>query len=194
MTNCPGQFSPLRKQRNVKKNGVSFVPIVTVRSFRLSSSLIISRLQSHPPLLPVSNVLEQAGQHVVHSIPTRRLHRLEEGALAKRGRVFRTLVRCLSLDCRLQGRPKKIRNLPSCNLRGKEKGRDAPCPGHPPLHEKEGGYLLSHEGSTIGAGGLNFSVRNGKRWDPAAIATTMRGTRDAEAEGREEGAAPTGGG
>ena len=26
-------------------------------------------------------------------------------------------------------------------------------------------------GSTIGAGGLNFSVRNGKRWNPAAIAT-----------------------
>jgi len=25
--------------------------------------------------------------------------------------------------------------------------------------------------STIGAGGLNFSVRNGKRWNPAAIAT-----------------------
>ena len=25
--------------------------------------------------------------------------------------------------------------------------------------------------STIGAGGLNFSVRDGKRWDPAAIAT-----------------------
>ena len=25
--------------------------------------------------------------------------------------------------------------------------------------------------STIGAGGLNFSVRNGKRWIPAAIAT-----------------------
>ena len=24
--------------------------------------------------------------------------------------------------------------------------------------------------STIGAGGLNFSVRNGKRWNPAAIA------------------------
>ena len=24
--------------------------------------------------------------------------------------------------------------------------------------------------STIGAGGLNFSVRDGKRWDPAAIA------------------------
>ena len=25
--------------------------------------------------------------------------------------------------------------------------------------------------STIGASGLNFSVRDGKRWDPAAIAT-----------------------
>ena len=25
--------------------------------------------------------------------------------------------------------------------------------------------------STIGADGLNFSVRNGKRWDPAAITT-----------------------
>ena len=25
--------------------------------------------------------------------------------------------------------------------------------------------------STIGAGGLNFSVRDGKRWDPAAITT-----------------------
>ena len=25
--------------------------------------------------------------------------------------------------------------------------------------------------STIGANGLNFSVRNGKRWDPAAITT-----------------------
>ena len=27
--------------------------------------------------------------------------------------------------------------------------------------------------STIGAGGLNFSVRNGKRWDPAAITTWL---------------------
>ena len=36
---------------------------------------------------------------------------------------------------------------------------------------KRGGYLLSHFRSTIGASGLNFSVRDGKRWDPAAIAT-----------------------
>ncbi len=36
--------------------------------------------------------------------------------------------------------------------------------------------------STIGAGGLNFSVRNGKRWDPAAITTwkSMQGERNAK--------------
>ena len=27
--------------------------------------------------------------------------------------------------------------------------------------------------STIGAGGLNFSVRNGKRWNPATVATLI---------------------
>ena len=37
---------------------------------------------------------------------------------------------------------------------------------------KDGGDLLSHLiGSTIGAGGLNFSVRHGKRWSPTAVAT-----------------------
>jgi hypothetical protein len=36
--------------------------------------------------------------------------------------------------------------------------------------QKNGDDLLSHNNcSTIGAGGLNFSVRNGKRWNPAAI-------------------------
>ena len=29
-----------------------------------------------------------------------------------------------------------------------------------------GDDLLSHNCSTIGANGLNFSVRNGKRWTP----------------------------
>ena len=34
---------------------------------------------------------------------------------------------------------------------------------------KYGSYLLSqHNASTIGHGGLNFSVRNGKRWTPPA--------------------------
>ena len=32
-------------------------------------------------------------------------------------------------------------------------------------------YLLSHFRSTIGVVRLNFSVRNGKRWDPHAIIT-----------------------
>ena len=39
------------------------------------------------------------------------------------------------------------------------------------LSPENGGYLLSHKRSTIGAVGLNFSVRNGKRWNPDAIAT-----------------------
>ena len=36
-----------------------------------------------------------------------------------------------------------------------------------------GGYLLSHFRSTIGVAGFNFSVRNGKRWSPRAIATLV---------------------
>ena len=37
---------------------------------------------------------------------------------------------------------------------------------------KKGGDLLSRlVDSTIGATGLNFSVRNGKRWNPSAITT-----------------------
>ena len=36
-----------------------------------------------------------------------------------------------------------------------------------------GDYLLSHFRSTIGVVRLNFSVRNGKRWDPHAITTLM---------------------
>ena len=39
------------------------------------------------------------------------------------------------------------------------------------LSYKKGGDLLSRLRSTIGAGGLNFSVRNGKRWNTSAIAT-----------------------
>ena len=36
-----------------------------------------------------------------------------------------------------------------------------------------GGYLLSHFRSTIGVVRFNFSVRNGKRWIPNAIATLV---------------------
>ena len=41
----------------------------------------------------------------------------------------------------------------------------------PEALSKDGGYLLSHLRSTIGVNGLNFSVRNGKRWNPVAITT-----------------------
>ena len=42
-----------------------------------------------------------------------------------------------------------------------------------PAGWKRGGYLLSHFRSTIGVAGFNFSVRNGKRWSPRAIATLI---------------------
>ena len=38
---------------------------------------------------------------------------------------------------------------------------------------KGGGDLLSHFRSTIGAVRFNFSVRNGKRWSPHAIAALV---------------------
>ena len=34
-------------------------------------------------------------------------------------------------------------------------------------------YSPTWYSSTIGANGLNFSVRNGKRWNPVAIATLI---------------------
>ena len=56
-----------------------------------------------------------------------------------------------------------------------------------------GDYLLSHFRSTIGVVRLNFSVRNGKRWNPHAITTFVssviahaRATRKAESEHRRE--------
>ena len=42
-----------------------------------------------------------------------------------------------------------------------------------PAGVKRGGYLLFRFRSTIGVAGFNFSVRNGKRWSPRAIATLM---------------------
>ena len=41
------------------------------------------------------------------------------------------------------------------------------------IRKKKGGDLLSHKCSTIGAVGLNFSVRNGKRWNTYAITTII---------------------
>ena len=44
---------------------------------------------------------------------------------------------------------------------------------HQALLGEGGGYLLSHFRSTIGVAGFNFSVRNGKRWSPRAMATLV---------------------
>ena len=56
--------------------------------------------------------------------------------------------------------------------RKKEKGNKKREPGDFSSSSPLGGdYLLSHFRSTIGVVRLNFSVRNGKRWDPHAIIT-----------------------
>lgn len=55
-----------------------------------------------------------------------------------------------------------------------------PMLGEHGLVEEVGSDLLSHLwGSIIGAEGLNYSVRNGKRWDPLAIATNKSCRRKA---------------
>ena len=54
---------------------------------------------------------------------------------------------------------------------GKKK-RPGSIGGLIPASER-GGCLLSHFRSTIGAAGFNFSVRNGKRWNPRAIAALV---------------------
>ena len=50
------------------------------------------------------------------------------------------------------------------------------CPGALALGQfgRRGGDLLSHFRSTIGVVRFNFSVRNGKRWSPHAIATLVQ--------------------
>ena len=52
----------------------------------------------------------------------------------------------------------------------KKKGPPAACAVGGP---EGGGYLLSRFRSTIGAAGFNFSVRDGKRWDPRAMAALV---------------------
>ena len=56
------------------------------------------------------------------------------------------------------------------------RARKKPSPGlwtlgDGPVKKEAATYSPALHCSTIGAGGLNFSVRDGKRWDPAAITT-----------------------
>ncbi len=62
-----------------------------------------------------------------------------------------------------------------CSEGGQKKSRTTGCFCHPA--HRGGGYLLSHFRSTIGVVRFNFSVRNGKRWNPHAIATLVRFVR-----------------
>ncbi len=60
-----------------------------------------------------------------------------------------------------------IRGVAPTNTREKTA---APGTLSDPGASEGGGYLLSRFRSTIGATGFNFSVRNGKRWGPRAVA------------------------
>ena len=57
-----------------------------------------------------------------------------------------------------------------CDGHTKKKAPGSELPGAPVI-KKAVTYSPALHCSTIGAGRLNFSVRDGKRWDPAAIAT-----------------------
>ena len=53
-------------------------------------------------------------------------------------------------------------------------GEDKKSPGSESSRGfRGGGYLLFHFRSIIGVAGFNFSVRNGKRWNPRAMATLV---------------------
>ena len=52
-----------------------------------------------------------------------------------------------------------------------KKRRPQPALGYSLHQKKAASYSPALHCSTIGADGLNFSVRNGKRWDPDAITT-----------------------
>ena len=54
--------------------------------------------------------------------------------------------------------------------KGAEKRKGSPSKRWETL-EEAATYSPTYECSTIGADRFNFSVRNGKRWDPVAIAT-----------------------
>ena len=64
-------------------------------------------------------------------------------------------------------------HLPDRTLRRQTKKRSVSCLVDLETDlNKIGSYLLSHlKGSTIGVDGLNFSVRDGKRWNTVALAT-----------------------
>ena len=74
---------------------------------------------------------------------------------------------CFSATLGLKKRPIR-REKDSYGLKKRAPGSELPGA---PVIKKAVTYSPALHCSTIGAGRLNFSVRDGKRWDPAAIAT-----------------------
>ena len=91
----------------------------------------------------------------------------QRSLLCKNGELYRTVPKnrmSASLDCRMV----LVAGICQSGLSTKKGDPSHSWNGSP---WQNGSDLLSHLGSTIGAVGLNFSVRNGKRWNPDAIAT-----------------------
>ena len=84
-----------------------------------------------------------------------------------------------------------LRSKQQVGDRHKESPRHSKVPGaHRDLATT---YSPTNYGSTIGAAGLNGSVRNGKRWDPRAVATkksVTRGQPEQNCTGRSAEGAP----
>ena len=80
---------------------------------------------------------------------------------------------CASAQSALHKRHSKNPTRPKPRRKSKTRSRAPVFRLKPCFLHENGGYLLSHLRSTIGVIGLNCSVRNGKRWNPDAIATLI---------------------
>ncbi len=90
-----------------------------------------------------------------------------EGAKERvpRGRILGSLKDLRRLE---EGEKERLPRLRK--TRGRVKRKGSPSKRWETL-EEAATYSPTYECSTIGADRFNFSVRNGKRWDPVAIAT-----------------------
>ena len=98
----------------------------------------------------------------------RKLQTFQEVTFAMRGNFKpfgKRLSQCAEMPNHLR------RDLRKAHKRHKQKKRPFDCSNERSDKKEAATYSPALHCSTIGASGLNFSVRNGKRWDPTAITT-----------------------
>ena len=99
---------------------------------------------------------------------TRKHQTIRETTFAMRGNskpFGKRLSQCAEMPNHLR------RDLRKAHKRHKQKKRPFDCSNERSDKKEAATYSPALHCSTIGASGLNFSVRNGKRWDPTAITT-----------------------